>query len=477
MRRLLTAIWLSTFLVSLDYTAVNVALPSLARTFDVGTSAISWIALAYILVVVALTLPAGAAINRIGYLRALGWSLVLFALASLLSALSSSLWALVAMRALQGIGGSVMFAIGPAVIKTMFPAKTQGRAFALFSTAATGGLCAGPAIGGQLTGLFGWESIFFFSLIAALLALALVWSVARDAVRPAERAASGSMGRMVSPLSVALACTGLFLFLLALNQGQAWGWRSPPILFLFVSSLATLALLSSIERRAASPLIEPAVFASREFVASCAILFPLLLVFGGTVFLMPFYLEWLRRDDAGLAGRILMIQPAATIAGSFVSGLWLAGAMRRLVCALGVSLFALGFALLANADRHAPLAVLAVVLCLTGGGMGLFYPTLIQMGVSDVPNSLAASASGLQAAGRSLAQLLGVVVFETVFSGLFPLALAVDRAAAATGPALVDMQRAFGVVFWLAAALAGLALLLCLLLMKPEKSAELRAGT
>jgi len=68
-------------------------------------------------------------------------------------------------------------------------------------------------------------------------------------------------------------------------------------------------------------------------------------------------------------------------------------------------------------------------------------------------------------------------VFETVFSGLFPLALAVDRAAAATGPALVDMQRAFGVVFWLAAALAGLALLLCLLLMKPEKSAELRAGT
>lgn len=109
--RLLAAIWLSSFLVSLDYSAVNVALPTLAREFNVGTSDVAWVALSYQTVVVALTLMTGAASSRIGYLRALAWSLGLFAVASLASAVSSTLWALVGMRILQGVGASVMFAI------------------------------------------------------------------------------------------------------------------------------------------------------------------------------------------------------------------------------------------------------------------------------------------------------------------------------------------------------------------------------
>ncbi len=148
---LLGAIWLSGFLVSLDYTAVNIALPTLSAEFGVGTSAISWIALSYMLVMVALTLPAGAVIGRLGYPSALTWSLALFAAASLASALASSLWLLVVLRAIQGIGAAVMFAIGPAMIKTMFSRESRSRAFAIFSTAPTAGLCAGPAIGGELT--------------------------------------------------------------------------------------------------------------------------------------------------------------------------------------------------------------------------------------------------------------------------------------------------------------------------------------
>ena len=99
--RLLAAIWLSSFLVSLDYSAVNVVLPTLAREFNVGTSDVAWVALSYQTVVVALTLTTGVVSSRIGYLRALAWSLGLFAVASLASAASSTLWVLVGMRVLR----------------------------------------------------------------------------------------------------------------------------------------------------------------------------------------------------------------------------------------------------------------------------------------------------------------------------------------------------------------------------------------
>jgi MFS family permease len=180
--RLLAAIWLSAFLVSVDYTAVNVALPSLATAFDRGTSDISWIALAYMLIMVALALLTGPAIDRLGYRRTLTGALAIFALGSLASALASTFWLLVAMRAVQGIGASVMFVIGPAIIRTLLAAKRQSRAFAIFSTGPTAGLCGGPALGGQLTQMFGWQSIFLFSLATAILAMGFLQAGARGTI-------------------------------------------------------------------------------------------------------------------------------------------------------------------------------------------------------------------------------------------------------------------------------------------------------
>ena len=122
-------------------------------------------------------------------------------------------------------------------------------------------------------------------------------------------------------------------------------------------------------------------------------------------------------------------------------------------------LFTLGVAGLALADRDASLAIPIVALSLMGAGMGLYYPTMIELSMADVPDHLAASASGLQATGRSLAQLLGVVLFETAFAGLFPMALHGELAAAASGMDLVNMQSAFRAVFWLGTAIAAVALL------------------
>lgn len=467
--RLLAAIWLSSFLVSLDYSAVNVALPTLAREFNVGTSDVVWAALSYQTVVVALTLTTGAATSRIGYLKALVWSLGLFAIASLASAVSSTLWVLVGMRILQGIGASVMFAIGPAVIKTMFRSDTHGRVFAIFSTGATAGLCSGPAIGGQLTGMFGWEAIFLFSLAAALLAIGLVLSTSTHAALQ-TRQEPPLASESVNLASIALASAALLMLVLGLNQGQERNWTSPPILLLFAGSLVAVGVLVLREHRSSNPIVDAQLFASPGFLHAGAVLFLVLVAFGGCVFLMPFYFEWFRKLDVDSVGLLLMAQPAASIAVSIAAGLTLAEIGRRALCSVGVSLFAMGLGIFAVASSDAGLAVFIVGLCLMGAGQALFYPTLMQISMAGVPDRLAASASGLQASTRSLSQLLGVILFETMFSGMFPMAQRAEVAANATGPMLLDMQSAFRTVFCLGVGFALAAFLLAILLVDTPKS-------
>lgn len=467
--RLLAAIWLSSFLVSLDYSAVNVALPTLAREFNVGTSDVAWVALSYQTVVVALTLTTGAATSRIGYRKALVLSLGLFAIASLASAASSTLWALVTMRILQGIGASVMFAIGPAVIKTMFPSDTHGRAFAIFSTGPTAGLCSGPAIGGLLTGMFGWEAIFLFSLAAALLAIGLVLSTSTHATLQTRQDASPA-SQSVNLASIVLASAALLMLVLGLNQGQEWNWASPQILLLLAGSIVAVGVLALKEHRSSNPIVDAQLFASPGFLHAGAVLFLVLVAFGGGVFLMPFYFEWFRKLDIDTVGLLLMVQPAASIAVSIAAGLMLAEISRRALCSVGVSLFVLGLGVFSMACRDAGLAVFIVGLCLMGAGQALFYPTLMQISMVGVPDHLAASASGLQASARALAQLLGVILFETVFSGIFPAAQRAEVAANASGLMLLDMLSAFRAVFCLGVGFALAAFLIAMLLVDTPKS-------
>src|SRR5262245_28276654 len=125
--RLLGAIWICAFLVSVDYTALNVALPSLAADFALGTSEVSWVALSYLLSQTALMPVSGHVIERLGHRRALTAGIALFAATSLASVVVPSLWMLVALRGIQGIGASVMFVVGPYIVQTVFPQESRDR--------------------------------------------------------------------------------------------------------------------------------------------------------------------------------------------------------------------------------------------------------------------------------------------------------------------------------------------------------------
>jgi len=455
--RLLGTIWMAAFLVSFDYTAVNVVLPTLAEDFGVGTSEVSWMALAYMLAMASLTLTAGAVIGRFGYYRVLAAGLTLFALASLVCALASSFWLVVGMRAIQGIGASVMFVIGPAIIKVLYADAHQARAFAVYSSGPMAGLCAGPAIGGQIAALLGWQAVFFFTLAATAVTLGLLHGV-RQKMRGSTDLAEQSNAALPSPALATLAFAGLVTLLLALNQGEEWGWTSPGVVALFIAAGISLGAALVMNRRSTAPLIKREIFRSRDFTLSAMIFFLLLVVFGGSVFLLPFYFQWLRKMDTNAVGNFMLIQPIATIAVATLAAFCFAGISRRALCIAGTLALVAGVALFASIDRDTSVFGVIAVMVLIGAAIGLYYPALLQLSMANVAGDLAAPAASLQATVRVLAQLMGVVLFETIFSQLYPDALDVQRAAAAEGLGLAVMQSSFQAVFWCAAAIAALAL-------------------
>ena len=444
---------LAAFLVSLDYTAITVALPTLATDFGVGTSAASWASLSYMLAMVILTPIAGATIGRIGLRRGLIAAFALFTAASLGASQSEGLVMLVAMRGLQGVGASVMFFIGPAILKEMVPADRQSRAFAILSASPMVGLAAGPTIGGALTSAFGWQSVLLINLPLGALGIVLALSVVSGRTAPSRAAP------LPSPVAMILGIATLGPAVLLLNQGQEWGWTSLPILLLGAFALLAGVAFVRNERGTRTGLVDRKVLASHNFRIAAAIFSLILIVFGGVVFLMPFYLQWGLDLSAAAAGRVLAAQPLMMIAVSLAMGFGLASLDPRRICRAGILLVAVGTGVIAASPVAAgwwlPLAGLALI----GAGVGLYYPTLMQLGLSDVPRQLSATASSLQATVRVAAQMFGIVIFETLLSGIDPRALDATKAAAMTAAERGELHTAAQITFAVGAAVALLSLL------------------
>ncbi len=455
---LIGTVWISGALVSLDYTAVSVALPTIAQAFDVGTSLISWASLTYMMVMAVLMLFAGPVIARIGYRHALFTGLGIFTIAGIACALSPTLWFLLAMRALQGLGATLVIVLGPAAIKTLLPKEEHGRAISIYSTGAMTGLFAGPAIGGSLVYIFDWQAIFLLNLPFSAVAFLLTRTIHRDAgVYQAEKAADKiGLPRGFATVFAAALCLSSLIVLL--NQGAEWGWTSSAILSLGALTLAAGAGSVYLERRSDSPLLDARFVRARDFGRSLTVLFIIFVQFGGLVFLLPFYFQWLRNLNTDVIGAILASQPVATIATSIFLGFALGRFARRSLCIAGILLLVIGVMIYATASMDSVLALPIAGLLLIGAGAGLYYPSLIELSISHVPDAHAASAASMQASLRVTAQLLGVVIFETIFSGLYPTALNAGRADAATGAQLISMQDAFQATFWCGVACATCAL-------------------
>ena len=403
---------LSMFMIAVDTTVVNLALPLIGRGLHAPVPGLQWTIAAYTITTASLMLTSGSAGDRFGRRTVLQAGLAVFTLASAGCSLAPGTGWMIAFRALQGAGGSALTPMSMGILTAKFgdPA-VRARALGLWSGTFGAGMAAGPAIGGLLAAAWGWRSLFWITILPGLLAMVLAGLVIPDsrAARP----------RRLDPPGQVLVIALLACLSYGIIEGPSAGWRSPRILAVFAVSAAALVLLIGWERRRADPLIEPRVFRSVPFTGALVITVCAFACLGGFLFLTTLYLQDVHGLTVWRAGVQLIPLAAATAMAGPVAGRVMArrGARGPLTVA-GVAL-AVSCLLLAQAPPTAPWAFLAAAYVVFGVGYGTVNTVIAAVAVAGMPRAQAGVAGGMTSAGRQVGQSLGVSAVGSILaSGL-----------------------------------------------------------
>ncbi len=367
--KVLSGILLCIFLAAIDQTVVIPAVPAMAADLH-GFNHLAWIVSAYLLTSTAMTPVYGKLSDIYGERKPLLVALAVFGLASMLCALSRSLWELVAARALQGIGGAGLMAMAQAAIADVVSPRERGRYQGYMASTWGVASVAGPIIGGWITDTLTWRWIFWFNLPLALVAM-LLCDRALRLLHPRAR------GARIDWVGAVLLTAAVSAWLLVLSWGGVeMPWTAPPLLGLTTLGFALMALLAYQERRVRDPLLPPRLFASAVFVRGVAIAFcGSFALFAGT-FLLPLFFQLVRGVNAAASGALVV-----PFLGSNCAGAWFAGSLARrrgkmkAIMVAGIATSLAGFILLAFAGTGTPRPFLVLSQLVLGFGIGMVMPS------------------------------------------------------------------------------------------------------
>jgi EmrB/QacA subfamily drug resistance transporter len=393
----------SLFIVGIDATIVNVALPSIQRELHASVSGLQWTVDAYTIVVASFLMLSGSTADRIGRRRTFQAGLGLFTLGSLLCSLAPGLGWLVAFRMLQALGGSMLNPVAMSIVTNTFtdPAE-RARAIGLWGAVFGFSMALGPVVGGALVASVGWRGIFWVNIpvgIAAIILTALFVPESR-----APRA------RRVDPVGQLLVITALASLTYAIIEGPSSGWTSAPVLGCFGLAAAALAGLLAYEPRRDEPLVDLRFFRSAPFSGATVLAVCAFAALGGFLFLNTLYLQDVRGLSALHAGLYTLPMAAMTVLLAPLSGRIVAvrGPRPPLVAA-GIATAA-GGALLTRLAGDTSFGYLIVSYVVFGIGAGLVNPPITNTAVSGMPVSQAGVAAGIASTSRQVGSALGVAV-------------------------------------------------------------------
>ncbi|MFF7443727.1 MFS transporter [Streptomyces sp. NPDC008122] len=435
---------LSMFLVGVDATIVNVGLPEIGRGLDVGTRGLEWVVDAYTVAMASLLIVSGALADRLGRRRIFRTGLLVFGLASLVCALAPSLGVLVAARAVQGIGASMLSPVALAIVVNAMPdPRERARAIGVWASVFGLSMAAGPVTGGALIGAFGWRAVFWINAPVVVIALVLVALFVPES--RGERARRLDLpGQLLLTLVLCLT-VGLLI------EGPRIGWASPVALAGYALTAVATACLVRIELRREEPLMDLGLFRRPPFVTAVLGATAVFVALNVTLLLSTLYLQQARGLTPLAAGAVtLPLALGATVcapwSGALVGRL---GPRRPLLLAGGFTT-AGGLCLVGlDGDTGVPLILFAFLLI--GIGFGFANAPLTNTAVSGLPPSRAGVAGAVTSTSRQVGVAVGIAVAGGLVAGADPAGLA-----AATRPG------------WLIVAACGLFLLVAARTARPR---------
>jgi EmrB/QacA subfamily drug resistance transporter len=403
------------FMVMLDNNIVNISLPYIARYYDIGTSLVVRISLVYFLMLCSTMILFGKLADRHGVKKIFVTGFSIFTVSSLLCGLSPSFPVLLAARAFQGIGGSMLISTAISLITLFIPAEKRGWAFGIFSPINSLGVLVGSPLGGLITGMLNWHWIF---LVNVPLGIAAILVALRQL--PADPKPEGARKGGFDIPGMLLSFLGLAMLVSLLNNARALGYTSAAFLGGLVVAFGILGLFVIRERKAKDPLLDLTIFRDRNFsLALLASLTGMGLLAGNGV-LMPFYLTYILNIKVNLAGFVMMIMPVIFSVGSMVIGP-LSDRMSR--TRFTVAGMIMGMIACTSFALLAPLAGLAYVILyavLQGVTYSLFITPNNNLVMSLAPEGRQSVTSSLFRLSTNLGQILGILLMEAMFTFAIP---------------------------------------------------------
>jgi EmrB/QacA subfamily drug resistance transporter len=448
-------------MVILDANIVMVALPSIETELGFSEQGLQWVISAYALTFAGLLLLGGRAADLLGRRRVFMVGLLFFTAASLLCGIAWSPGALIAARAIQGIGAAIMTPTALSIISTTFEGAERNKALAIWGMNGAFGATAGYLIGGALVDGPGWEWIFFINLPLGLAALALSPVLVRES--------RGTLARRSYDPAGALTITGaLVLLVYALVEAPDAGWGSLQTVALLGGAAALLAAFTVIEWRHRAPLVPLRILRSRTLVGANAVM----LLFGTVGFGMPFTLTLYAQQVLGYSpfefGLSFVISPVAAAVGMIVGQSAVARVGFRPVAAMGMALLGAGSLLLTQVSAGGSyLGDIFPGILAFGCGVGPAFATATIAALAGVAERDSGLASGLSNTAFQLGGALGVAIVSTV-----AVSRSEDFLAATEGASpLVALTEGFQSAFLACFVLAGIGVALALVLLgKPRKA-------
>jgi EmrB/QacA subfamily drug resistance transporter len=393
----------SLFITYLDSTILNVALPTLQADLHASLAGLQWVADAYLLVVAALLMLTGSTADRLGRKRLFLIGLAGFGVGSLLCSVAPNTGSLIALRMLQGVGGSMLTPISLSIVRNTFTDhKERVRALGVWSGIFGVATACGPVVGGILVTEVGWRSVFWVNvpICAAMIVAAVRYVPESRAPHPRRVDVPGQL--------LMIAFLGSLTY--AVIQGPVSGWTAPLILGLFGVALVSLALFTVVERHRAEPLLELRFFRSQPFTGASVIAVLAFTVLGGFLFVITLYLQEVRGDSPLRAGLSLLPATIVMAAAAPVSGQLTGRHGPRVPLVASGLLTAAGMALLLDLSPGTSYLSIAVALAILGAGLGLVNPPITNTGVSGMPPAQAGVASAVISATRQIGSVVGVAV-------------------------------------------------------------------
>jgi EmrB/QacA subfamily drug resistance transporter len=405
---------LAVVVIANDFSAINVALPTMEQDFHTDVNTIQWVVNAYALTFGVLIVTGGRLADMFGRRNAFFVGTAIFASMSALGGIAQTETLLIGARVLMGIGGALMWPAILGMTYELLPEEKAGLAGGIIIGAAGLGNAIGPLIGGVLTQELSWRWIFFLNVPIAAFAVGVTWFLVHVKEPDADE-------RRIDYTGIAAISVGLVSLLIALDQVADWGWTDPRVLGLLLLAAAMLIAFGPLERRAGTHALVPKeVMRNESFTASCiAILFMSATFFASLLYLPQFMEKQLGYSP--LEAGVGMLPFLATFAlVSFVAGPLYNRLGAKTLAVFGAACITLAPFLFSQVDAGSGYDSLVVGMLVLGLGVGSFYPTATTAGVTSVDESQTSLAGGIvymfQIAGGSI----GLGLTTTVFSGAVP---------------------------------------------------------